>query len=454
MSYGGRLIKLLFNLAILLFPLTGVTTVTITNKLIDTKKYNQTAFIGEKLYQYLQQQRWLEVEALLKQYQQQPDYELLLVNYAKAQLAQVKGDWQQAEVYYQQQLTQKIDFIPAQTGLILLYIQQGQYRKARKQLNQLNEISELPNHLNKSIQYYRTQLEPYFQGQRIYQMGFVYNDNVNNAPHFSKQVISQPLFIKVTKRGADPKPSLGVFHFFSFYQPYFIETKQSFSLYAYTRYIDYLSYRDANYLSFYTQLSYHYQQRKYQWLISPYYELKAQYTQSEYQLWGLSLQLFLSIYKKHSTNINVDYKIKKYREEFINLNSNELSFYFTYKYKFNNYLLWVNQLNHQKKHKKNHLLDCQEYDIKTGVNYQKVPQWDIAFFLSYKLKSFDNYNSFLNKKRKDNELNLSIIVKNPKSIVWGFYPIMELRYTRNLSNIDWLYSYQQREVLFKLEKKF
>ncbi|HIB8954147.1 TPA: surface lipoprotein assembly modifier [Proteus mirabilis] len=38
--------------------------------------------------------------------------------------------------------------------------------------------------------------------------------------------------------------------------------------------------------------------------------------------------------------------------------------------------------------------------------------------------------------------------------MWGFYPAIELSYTRRLSNVDWLYQYKQHEVLFKLEKQF
>ncbi|MER1938957.1 DUF560 domain-containing protein, partial [Proteus terrae] len=45
-------------------------------------------------------------------------------------------------------------------------------------------------------------------------------------------------------------------------------------------------------------------------------------------------------------------------------------------------------------------------------------------------------------------------IKSKSPFVLRCYPTMELRYTRRLSNVDWLYQYQQHEVLFKLEKQF
>ena len=415
---------------------------------------HQVVQIGQQLYRALQQQQWNKAEELLLDYQQLPFHETLLIDYAKALLAQTKGDYLQAEFYYQQQLKQKADFIPAQTGLIQLYFHLREYKKAQQQLNQLSNMVDLSKNISQSIAFYRAKLASYFQGQRFYQLSFFYDDNINHAPDIAEKVVSQSTQRKVTLRGAKPIASTGLTHYFSFYQPAIIYSHHTFSSYTYARYIDYHSHRSANFFALYTQLGYRYQKPQYQWLITPYYEIKKSQTQYEYQAWGSEIQFSYLINKKKTINLSLNYKIKKYQEALNNLNSQQLSYNTNHNYYFNNGMHLVNQLNYQLSRKKNTLLNYQLYGIKTGVYYPLTVHWHISLFLQYQFKHFNNYNPLLRKRRKDNRFVFTTNIKNKSLFILGFYPVIELRYTRRLSNVDWLYQYQQHEVLFKLEKQF
>ncbi|WP_099073888.1 surface lipoprotein assembly modifier [Proteus alimentorum] len=415
---------------------------------------HHVAQIGQQLYRALQQQLWNKAEELLLDYQQLPFHETLLIDYAKALLAQTKGDYLQAEFYYQQQLKQKADFIPAQTGLIQLYFHLREYKKAQQQLNQLSNMIDLPNDISQSIAFYRVKLASYFQGQRFYQLSFFYDDNINHAPDIAEKVVSQSTQRKVTLRGAKPIASTGLTHYFSFYQPVILYSHHTFSSYTYARYIDYHSHRSANFFALYTQLGYRYQKPQYQWLITPYYEIKKSKTQYEYQAWGSEIQFSYLINKKQTINLSLNYKIKQYQEALNNLNSQQLSYSTNHNYYFNNGMHLVNQLNYQLSRKKNTLLNYQQYGIKTGAYYPLSVNWHISLFFQYQFKHFNNYNPLLKKGRKDNSFVFTINIKNESPFILGFYPAIELRYTRRLSNVDWLYQYQQHEVLFKLEKNF
>ncbi|MFU9123588.1 hypothetical protein ACNARU_15220 [Proteus sp. WDL240414] len=118
MNYYRPLIRRLLALLLILLSLNSMAIENNDKLLRDQFNKRSVAEIGQQLYHYLQQQQWQKAEQLLLYYQQQPQYEVLLVNYAKALLAQNRGDFLNAEFYYQQQLKQKADFIPAQTGLI------------------------------------------------------------------------------------------------------------------------------------------------------------------------------------------------------------------------------------------------------------------------------------------------------------------------------------------------
>lgn len=413
-----------------------------------------TAKVGQQLYHYLQQQQWQKAESSLLYYQQQPQHEVLLVNYAKALLAQNRGDFLNAEFYYQQQLKQKADFIPAQTGLIQLYFHLREYKKAQQQLNQLSNIVDLSKNIIQSIEFYKVKLASYFQGQRFYQLGFFYDDNINHAPYLSEKIVSQSAQGKTMLRGAKPIASTGITHYFSFYQPFIIYSHHTFSSYTYARYIDYHSHRNANFFALYTQLGYRYQKSQYHWSITPYYEIKSSRKQYEYQAWGSETQFSYVINKKQTINLSFDYKVKKYQKALNNLNSQRISYNTNHNYYFNNKMQLVNQLNYQLDRKKNTLLNYQLYGIKTGVYYPLSVNWHISLFLQYQFKYFNNYNSLLKKRRKDNGFIFTTNIKNKSPVTLGFYPTIELRYTRRLSNVDWLYQYQQHEVLFKLEKQF
>ncbi len=415
---------------------------------------HQVAQIGQQLYRALQQQQWKKAEELLLEYQQLPLHETLLIDYAKALLAQTKGDFLNAEFYYQQQLKKKADFIPAQTGLIQLYFHLREYKKAQLQLNQLSNIFDLPKDIIQSIEFYKVKLASYFQGQRFYQLSFFYDDNINHAPDLAEQVVSQSIQRKVTLRGAKPIVSTGLAHYFSFYQPVAIYSHHTFSSYTYARYVDYHSHRSANFFALYTQLGYRYQKPLYQWSITPYYEIKKTPTQYEYQAWGNEIQFSYFINKKQTINLSLDYKIKKYQEALNSLNSQRVSYSANHNYYFNNRIHLVNQLNYQLKRKKNTLLNYHLHGIKTGVHYPLSVNWHISLFLQYQFKHFNNYNPFLKKRRRDNGFVFTTNIKNKSPFILGFYPTIEFHYTRRLSNVDWLYQYQQHEVLFKLEKQF
>ncbi|NBM48173.1 surface lipoprotein assembly modifier [Proteus sp. G2666] len=454
MRYYQKRMKLFFIISVLFIPLKVNAKENSSVLFSYSSPQHQVAQIGQQLYRALQQQQWKKAEELLLDYQQLPFHETLLIDYAKALLAQTKGNFLQAEFYYQQQLKQKADFIPAQTGLIQLYFHLREYKKAQQQLDQLSSIVDLPKDISQSIEFYKVKLAAYFQGQRFYQLSFFYNDNINHAPDIAEKVVSQSTQRKVTLRSAKPIVSTGLTHYFSFYQPVIIYSHHTFSSYTYARYIDYHSHRRANFLALYTQLGYRYQKSQYQWSMTPYYEIKKPQAQYEYQAWGNEAQFSYFINKKQTINLSLDYKIKKYQEALNNLNSRRLSYSTNHNYYFNNRIQLVNQLNYQLDRKKNTLLNYQLYGIKTGVYYPLSVNWHISLFLQYQFKYFNNYNPLLKKRRKDNSIVFTTNIKNKSSFILGFYPAIEFRYTRRLSNVDWLYQYQQHEVLFKLEKQF
>lgn len=454
MRYYQKRMKLFIIISVLLIPLKINANENNAILFSYSSPQHQVAQIGQQLYRALQQQQWKKAEELLLDYQQLPLHETLLINYAKALLAQIKGDFLNAEFYYQQQLKQKVDFIPAQTGLIQLYFHLREYKKAQRQLNQLSNMVDLPKDIIQSIAFYRAKLASYFQGQRFYQLSFFYDDNINHAPDLAEKIVSQSTQRKMTLKGAKPITSTGLAHYFSFYQPFILYSHHTFSSYTYARYIDYHSYRSANFLALYTQLGYRYQKPQYQWSITPYYEIKKTPTQYEYQAWGSETQFSYLINKKQTINLSLDYKIKKYQETLKNLNTQRLSYSTNHNYYLNNRVNLVNQLNYQLGRKKNTLLNYQLYGIKTGVYYPLSVNWHMSLFLQYQFKQFNNYNPLLKKRRKDNSFIFTTNIKNKSPFILGFYPAIELRYTRRLSNVDWLYQYQQHEVLFKLEKQF
>ncbi|WP_368909783.1 surface lipoprotein assembly modifier [Proteus penneri] len=454
MRYYQKRMKLFFIISVLFIPLKVNAKENSSVLFSYSSPQHQVAQIGQQLYRALQQQQWKKAEELLLDYQQLPFHETLLIDYAKALLAQTKGNFLQAEFYYQQQLKQKADFIPAQTGLIQLYFHLREYKKAQQQLDQLSSIVDLPKDISQSIEFYKVKLAAYFQGQRFYQLSFFYNDNINHAPDIAEKVVSQSTQRKVTLRSAKPIVSTGLTHYFSFYQPVIIYSHHTFSSYTYARYIDYHSHRRANFLALYTQLGYRYQKSQYQWSMTPYYEIKKPQAQYEYQAWGSEAQFSYFINKKQTINLSFDYKIKKYQEALNILNSRRLSYSTNHNYYFNNRMQLVNQLNYQLDRKKNTLLNYQLYGIKTGVYYPLSVNWHISLFLQYQFKYYNNYNPLLKKRRKDNSIVFTTNIKNKSSFILGFYPAIEFRYTRRLSNVDWLYQYQQHEVLFKLEKQF
>lgn len=456
MKYIGDLFSALFIIMTIFIPINAIAKEEPTKK---TFYYMQlpaksASEVGEQLYLALLQQRFHDAEKLLSEYQQLPEHEQLLVDYTKAVIFQHQGNWLQSEYYYLQQLKEKPDFIPAKTGLIKLYIDIGEVKKAKIQLNELSQFKNLPSVINQNIQIYSTQLANFYQGYRFYEIGLIYSDNVNKMPHYAGELVSQNAIHRVYRYTQKPVSSLAQSHFFSFYQPYIKRAKYALSSDISFHTVDYFSYRTASFLSLYTQLNYQYLLFNYKGTFSPYYKLKSDYSEFEYQQYGIRHNLFYPLNNKHAINLSSDYSKQKYRRELNNLNGYELSQQLSYQYKINPYLLLINQITYQLKNKKNDLLNSQQYGIKTGVHYQPSQKWNFALHFEYTVEHYRKYNPFLNEKRKDHSFLLTTKIKKQTPILLGFYPMAEFRYIRNLSNVSWLYQYQTYELLFKLEKNF
>ncbi len=107
MRYYQKRMKLFFIISVLFIPLKVNAKENNSVLFSYSSPQHQVAQIGQQLYRALQQQQWKKAEELLLDYQQLPFHETLLIDYAKALLAQTKGNFLQAEFYYQQQLKQK-----------------------------------------------------------------------------------------------------------------------------------------------------------------------------------------------------------------------------------------------------------------------------------------------------------------------------------------------------------
>ncbi len=118
----------------------------------------------------------------------------------------------------------------------------------------------------------------------------------------------------------------------------------------------------------------------------PYYEIKSPKKAFEYQSIGVYTGLFFSINKYHSINLSINYYIKKYNKELINLNNHKQLYAISYYYTLAENVQLVNQLNYySSRKKKNTLLNYQQYD-KNGCLLLITKNWHIFFFYNINLK--------------------------------------------------------------------
>ena len=84
----------------------------------------------------------------------------------------------------------------------------------------------------------------------------------------------------------------------------------------------------------------------------PYYEIKSPKRRLSINLLGIYRAIF-SINKYHSINLSINYYIKKYNKELINLNNHKQLYAISYYYTLAENVQLVNQLNYYSSRQKN-----------------------------------------------------------------------------------------------------
>ncbi|WP_319939957.1 porin family protein [Xenorhabdus littoralis] len=418
----------------------------IENNLKDTTK---------ALYFAINDQQWSNVKHLLVAYQKMPEYDPLLVDFAKGGLARIEGNLALSASHYQKILSQKPNFTRIKLELARVYFEDHKNREAEQLFNGLREQHQLPEIVLQNIDRYLQALPLRNSWHSSFSFGYAYDDNINMSPN-------QKAICLLTKEGKciiernAPKP-----------------IKESGSTYNATlsrRYSlighhgifgrgliygkNYPHYHDGNENTFLLVSGYSYKSRDHNLSVGPLFEYKQRAGKAEYHAIGAKIEGQWAMTAQTFLNVELTNKRLSYPQSYSFKDGELYSSYFSLSHIISNNIVlfgggnWVYRDNQQPADR------YQQWGVSAGIAGQFYPGIKGSLIATLRQQHFEAYSALLGAKRQDNEQIYTASIKFPNAKILGMTPSLTFQHRHNRSNVGWLYSYDKNEIQIQLEKYF
>ena len=92
--------------------------------------------------------------------------------------------------------------------------------------------------------------------------------------------------------------------------------------------------------------------------------------------------------------------------------------------------------------------------LRVGVSKAFGERLDVFLLASVRYRNYGGFNALLDARRRDVTQNYTLILGRPAWRVAGLTPELRLDYTRAVSTVDWLYSYDRLSVSLRVKYEF
>lgn len=418
--------------------------------------------LPQVLYVAVQQGEWEKVRALLSAYEKEPNADQNLLRYAKAKLIWEEGEYTQSIMGLQKLVEDNPRFILGrlELGKALFLDQQNQeairqFQIARSFIDPQNPQQQ---GVLQTIQLFDQTLQRRDAWTGLFSMGYTYGTNLNQTPYKKDcQVFTFGEVSFESCRQTPPPIAASGWHYEANIQRRFsIKGHHGLS-------INVLAFGD-NYphAQAYSQhyvgadIAYSYKNVKHEWRIGPKVERVWQGGKIDHSAYGAEASWQYDITPRTSTFVSVSQLYQPYQELSIAERYNGLRTRLSS-------MLWqslgdtwtvVIGVGTTRQAAKDSVVAYRENTLQLGIlkRFGTSAQLMVQGFLSK--RKYDKFDSLLEKRRQDRRFRLIASLKLPKWQVMGFYPSIIWEYEHNKSNISWLYSYNNKQIGIRLERRW
>lgn len=418
--------------------------------------------LPQALYTAVQQGEWEKARRLLSAYEKEPQADQNLLRYAKAKLAWNDGEYTSSIKGLQKLVEDNPRFMLGRLELGKALFLDYQNQEAIQQFQTAKSFIDPQNPQQQgvlqTIQLFEQALQRRDAWTGMFSIGYTHGSNLNQSPH--KKECQTFTFGEVSFescRQTPPPIAASGWHYEANIQRRFSLTGHhgvSLNALAFGDSYPHAQAYSQHYAG--ADIAYSYKNVKHEWRIGPKVERVWQGGKIDHSAYGGEASWQYDITPRTTTFISASQLYQQYQESPIAERYNGLRTRF-------NVMLWQSLsdtwtlaagVSTVRQAAKDSVLAYRENTAQLGVfkRFGEVAHLMVQGFLSK--RKYDKFDSLLEKRRQDTRLRLIASLKLPKLQVMGFYPSIVWEYEHNKSNVDWLYSYNNRQIGLRLERRW
>lgn len=439
------------KIALPIAPKQSIKTQNITNiyNHIDTSNDD----IEHRLGQAILQKDDRVIQQLLSQYQELPNADKIMVQYAQAVLYEKRLQLKQAIRIYRKILSDNPSLNAIRFELAKVLFDDKQMIAAKSQFEKVKSENP-PELVQKLSDLYLNAIQKQSQIQINLSLSYLNDNNINNANHapfigdtpFKK---SQQMF---------PQSATGV--------SFGLDIQKDFNLSGnhYVRAENdliskyYWDNQDYNDIINRTSLGYLYQNDQNRWAVLPFYEKRSYANQSYKSSYGVRGEYTHWLSSSHQLSTALEYTKNNY-DDYHQLNGNSRLLSATYLWLVNakRYVYFGADVSQENTQEKNQTYHYQAMRMGVGQEWGKGVSSRIGVNFGkrqYQDKAVIGGIIPLDVVRKDDEFLLNIALWKRDWYFFGVTPRINYQYKKTNSNIPSMYSTQKNQVFISFEKSF
>ncbi|MFW2073065.1 surface lipoprotein assembly modifier [Acinetobacter gerneri] len=440
-------------------------TMVIDGEKIEVKKNSNE--LGRALYIAVMQKQWQAASIYLEHYLKLNDHDPSLVYFAQGALQRVQGNLSQAEHDFKQALDLQPQNAMIKLELARLYTERQKNNEAKQLFEQVKHqlgdtVDPTLLNIHHAIDIYLDGLKKRDAWQGSINLGTRYATNINSATEktttwttFGKDQNGNIIPIQIKRGTPDPIDATAFDYEGTLSKRWSLQEDHGLALkaFAYGRVFD--GHKDFNEMTLNLNAGYSFQNQRNQILVAPVYEHRRYSNETFSNAWGGHLEWmhFLG----HDKAFKLETEIKDINNTKYSTQSGlESSVYSTFwKILPQQWTVFTGLDFTDHRSKEKIFNQYQQQGIRFGFSKQWNTGFNATAFSSFRWRQYATQNQVLGgERRHDFEQNYTVVLSAPRWQFYGVIPNLTYQYNNNLSNIDWLYSYDKHNVSLRLEYRF
>ncbi|MGC7561200.1 surface lipoprotein assembly modifier [Pasteurella sp. PK-2025] len=407
--------------------------------------------IGQALYIALNQQLWQYVEMFLTQYKEFPDHKPELVLFAEGALARENGDFSLAAQRYHKLLQVQPDFLRGQLDLARILFEDKKNAESTALFRNIAE-QPLPNSVLSSVRDYQQALEERESWYSSATFGYLYNKNLNQSPQKEQCLLENSGQCLINRRSPEAINTDGWRYDFNAQRRISFLGHHGLEFYfnSYGQFYPHEHGYNENMLKTYG--GYSFRNANTEITFAPLLEFSTLGNHRNYHGWGGYFEWTQNLSSRNLWNMQFEQKRLRYGEHYSHFIRSDLSVFFgTWYYLHSPQTTLFGGVDWQYRYMPDSSRSYHLLGSRFGFNHQFDFGLNTTVMALLRSYNYQGYHAALEVVRKDRQQTYLANFKMPRWNFKGFTPSLLLKYTRNRSNADYVYSYKQSEIQLNFE---